>query len=202
MSDIELQQIIISGLTSVDMTIDEPAIEEICQLAKGLPHYAHLLGLSAGRAALNQKTLRVVENHVQIAVKEAIAKAQASIQSDYSKAVTSSRQEALYTQVLLACAMAQTDEMGWFYPRDVREPLGIILQREYKIESFARHLHSFCQDQRGPILIANGKSDHPRFRFENPLMQPYVLIRGLAEQMIKPEDLKRKKERERFKELF
>ena len=189
MSDSELESIVTQGLTKTEMTIDRKALDEIGRLSRGLPHYAHLLGLLAGRAALDEKFLRVAEEHVQSAVREAIDKAQASIQSDYAGAITSSRKEARYKEVLLACALAETGDLDWFYPGDVRGPLERIVKREYKIEAFARHLHAFCEPARGPVLVKDTKSARPRFRFENPLMEPYVLIRGLAEGLISASDL-------------
>jgi Cdc6-like AAA superfamily ATPase len=195
MSDDELESIVTTGLGIVGMTIDPKALDEIGRLSRGLPHYAHLLGLYSGRAALDKESLQISEGHVQHAVGEAIDNAQASIRSDYSDAITSSRKDALYEEVLSACALAQTDDLGWFYAGDVRPPLERILKKTYKVEAFARHLHAFCEDKRGPILIKDTKSSRPRFRFENPLMQPYVLIRGLRDKLISLADLEALKKR-------
>lgn len=204
MSYAELEVIVKTPFSKVGMGISESALDEIAGLSKGLPHYPHLLGLHAGRAALDRRTISVTSEHVQVALRTAIDKAQSSIQTDYFKSITSSREEALYRQVLLACAIAKTDEVGWFYPKDVRAPLEKILGRKYKIEAFARHLHAFSQEMRGPVLIVDKKHARPRFRFENPLMQPYVLIRGIAEGLIAQSDVmsdedkeNRKKQREK-----
>jgi len=185
----ELEAIVVQGLEKVGMTIEQPALDEITHLSHGLPHYPHLLGLHSGRAAIDDMSLCVTEEHVQTAIKQAVDKAQASIQSGYSKAITSSRKEALYKEVLLACALAETDDLGWFYPRDVREPLEKILSRPYKISAFARHLHQLCAAVHGPVLVKDDRSARPRYRFDNPLMQPYTLIRGLAAGLISTADV-------------
>lgn len=202
MSDREVETIVVQGLAKAKMSINKGSLEEISRITRGLPHYGHLLGLHAGRAALDQKSLSVSEKNVQTAVHESINKTQATIQTDYSKAITSSRKEALFKEVILACAIAETDDVGWFYPKDVRSPLQRILGRPYKIEAFARHLHAFCEDNRGPVLIKDESSARPRFRFDNPLMQPYVLIRGLAEQRITVEDLLKLREDPRQKSML
>jgi Cdc6-like AAA superfamily ATPase len=186
----ELESIVTNGLAGVEMTIEDRALGEISRLSKGLPHYAHLLGLYAGRAALDAERTEVLTQDVQKAMELAVNKTQATIQTDYSKAVTSSRKDAQYAEVLLACALAPTDNLGWFYPRHVRIPLSRILGKECKIEAFARHLHSFCEPTRGPILRKDEESARPRYRFVNPLIQPYILMRGLAETMITDADLK------------
>ncbi len=189
MSRSELEEIVVNGLTAVDMNIDESALYEISRLSIGLPHYAHLLGLHSGRCALDNRSEEVTKEDVGLAVQNAINTAQASIQSDYLKAITSSRTEALYKQVLLACAMVKTDDLGWFYAGDVREPLGRILKKPSKIESFARHLHAFCERERGPVLDKDDRPKRTRYRFVNPLLQPYVMIRGMAEKLILEQDL-------------
>jgi len=190
MSLSELETIVVNGLAGVEMTIDESSLSDIASRSKGLPHYAHLLGLYSGRAALDAERLQVLSEDVQVAMESAVSKTQASIQSDYSKAITSSRKEAQYKHVLLACAMAGTDTLGWFYPRDVRSPLSRILNKPCKIEAFARHLHSFSDENRGHVLRKDDNSARPRYRFENPLLQPYIIMRGLSEGMISDADLK------------
>ena len=42
---------------------------------------------------------------------------------------------------------------GGFDARDVRAPLERILNRQYKISAFARHLHTFCGDVHGRVFI-------------------------------------------------
>ena len=112
-----------------------------------------------------------------------------TIQNAYSKATISTKKNALYKQVLLACALADTDEFGYFAPSDIRA-LEMVLQREYGVEAFARHLHAFCDLDRGPVLKKADLVNRPRFRFDNPLMQPFVLMKGLDEKMISDSDLR------------
>jgi len=195
MSDRELDTIVLQGLHKVKMEIEKPALREISRLSRGLPHYAHLLGLHSGRCALDSNKVVVSSEQVQTALQEVVGKAQASIKSDYVKAISSSRKDARYKQVILACALAETDDLGWFYPRDVRGPLEAILKRRpVKIEAFARHLHTFCEDGHGSVLVSDNKSVRPKFRFDNPLLQPYILVRGLAENLIAVKDLEKLKE--------
>ena len=92
--------------------------------------------------------------------------------------------------MLLAAALAETNQYGYFSPSDVRGPLERILKRSYLIEAFARHLHAFSEPKRGPVLRKADLMNRPRFRFENPLMQPFVLMKGLADKIITDEDLR------------
>ena len=92
--------------------------------------------------------------------------------------------DALYREVLTACAVTKTDDLGYFYPGAVRVHLEEILKREYKVEAYARHLASFCEDQRGAVLLKDSKSSKPRYRFAKPMMVPYIIIKGVAEKLI------------------
>ena len=189
MSGEELGEIVSGGIERARMTIDRDAVETIARLAQGLPHYAHLLGQLAARIALDSLRTRVQLRDVQDAVAEAIDKAQQSILDAYRRAAVGSR-ATLYPQVVLACALASSDEYGFFAPRDVREPLGAIAGKTYDTRAFARHLEELAGPGHGNLLQKRSESGGARYRFVNPLLQPYVLMRGLAEGAVGPELLR------------
>jgi hypothetical protein len=66
----------------------------------------------------------------------------------------------------------------------------LILKKPARIEAFARHLHTFCGDDGGPILKRIVIKGHPQFRFINPLMQPFAVMKALADSLISEDDLK------------
>jgi hypothetical protein len=162
------------------MTIAEDAIKHISLVPQGLPHYTHLLGLYASREAIDQDTRAISMAHAQVAIKKALEGAQQTIRSAYHKATTSPRRDNLYADVLLACAFAKTDDLGYFAAADVRTPLTKIKGRRFDIPSFSRHLNDFSEEKRGPILKKFGSKHKYRFRFMNPLMQPFVTMQGFA----------------------
>jgi hypothetical protein len=47
-----------------------------------------------------------------------------------------------------------------------------------------RTINAFSETQRGGVLEKNGTSRRFRFRFDNPLLQPYVIMKGLADDML------------------
>jgi Cdc6-like AAA superfamily ATPase len=190
MSRDELEDIMRKCLTVADMTITAPALQEMSRISIGLPHYAHLLGLYSALQAIDNESLEVAEDDVKAALATALANADHTIQKLYLRATGSSQSTAKYQQVLLACAMAETNDLGFFAPADVRTPLSRILKKPARIEHFARHLHTFCEAESGPVLTNITIKKHPQFRFENALVQPFALIKGLAEGMITEEDLK------------
>ena len=189
MSREELAEIVTGGIARARMTIDASAVETIARVAQGLPHYAHLLGQLSARTALDRLRTRVQLADVHDAVAEAIEKAQHSIMDAYRRAAAGDR-ATLYPQVVLACALASADEYGFFGPRDVREPLEAIAGKDYETRAFARHLDRLAGPGHGNVLQKRSESGGARYRFVNPLLQPYVLMRGLAEGAVGPELLR------------
>lgn len=186
----ELEEIVSHGFELAEMKIDAGALMEISGLSKGLPHYAHLLSLNAGRSAIDAQSLNVTTESVKSAIKLAISGAQESIRNVYDKATYSTKKKALYKHVLLACSMADTDERGNFSPAQVEQPMSIVMNKRYTIEHFAGHMHAFCEDDRGPVLKKTGLAYRYRYRFINPLLQPFVLMKGLDSKMITESDLR------------
>jgi Cdc6-like AAA superfamily ATPase len=179
MSAEEISKIIYTALGELHMTIDAGAAARIAKLSQGLPHYAHLLGLHASRAALDSQSMHITNETVATAIDNAIGGSQQSIRSDYEYAVRSPKRDNLFSDVLLACALAETTELGHFAAQDVRESLRRITGKPYEIPSFAQHLNEFTDSKRGAILEKSGIKRLFRYRFQNPLMQPFVIMHGI-----------------------
>src|SRR5207249_2875932 len=100
-----------------------------------------LLGMHSARAAVSMKTKKIVSSHVNTALASAVGELDASIKETYHTAVRSPRNDAtLYEPVLLACALAKSDEMGEFQQASVTDPLNRILPgKNYRATTFAFH---------------------------------------------------------------
>lgn len=184
MSAQEIQDILTKGVERLGMTIASSALSRTTKLSQGLPHYAHLLALHACRSALDDRRDGIVAEDVSKAIKKAIQQTQQSIRSAYDVAVRSAKKDNLFATVLLACAMATPNEFGYFAAQDVREPMRQITGKKYEIPSFAKHLNGFCEDIRGPVLDKDGAERLFRYRFIDPLLQPFVIMKGIDEARI------------------
>ena len=183
MSPNERKEILDKIVPRLGMKLDGDALWKIVNLSRGLPSYVHALGLYAAQAAIARKSLMILESDVDAAIKRVLEKSEESIQEDYSKATHSNRTDNLYRQVLLACALAETDDRGNFTPLAVCRPLTKVLGREKEVEisAFQQHLKNFITNERGNILIRKGKERAFRFRFKDPVMQPYIIMRGIEQ---------------------
>lgn len=179
------------------MTMTSDALDLLILLSQGLPHFVHLLGQESTVAALNDGRKKVTLADAKAGIQSALSKTQQSVLDAYQMATVGQRKGTLFRQVLLACAIAEVDEQGYFVSAAVREPLSKIMGRHYDIPGFSQHLDKFSSDPtRGPVLEKAGTSRRFRFRFANPLLQPYVIMRGLADETLQGEllDLLRAKQ--------
>ena len=183
MSAAELNEIMEKGLPKIDMTITRDAKAQISQLSQGLPHYTHLLTLHAAQHAVTEDRRNIKIEDVQAATRLAVDQAQQSVIRAYHNATISPRGN-LYPQVLLSCALAPTDELGYFSSSEIRFPMSTIMGKPYDIPAFSRHLNDFCEAKRGPVLQRTGFPKRYKFRFINPLLGPYVIMNGLKRDLI------------------
>lgn len=191
MSRDELLEIVDGGAEALEMTVESEARLTLADRAEGLPHFTHLLSLYAFQRAVTDDRTNVTTEDVIEATRTAVNKAQQSILSAYHKATASQQKDTLYAKVLLACALAPMDALGFFAARDIREPLSKIAGKKYEIPAFSRHLNELSAPQRGPILQQTGTERRYRFRFVNPMMQPFIVMQGLAEGLITDADLRK-----------
>lgn len=189
MSREEIQEIVLKGVRTLGMTVDGAALRQIALMSQGLPHYTHLLGLHATREAIEEGSRTIERVHLEPAIRRALGGSQQTVQALYHKATLSARPGNLFCQVLLACALAEVDDLGYFAASDVRQPMSAIMGRDYDIPTFSRHLYDFCEASRGSVLERTGESRRYRFRFQNPLLQPYVTMRGFADGLLSPKML-------------
>lgn len=186
MSQSEIDRIIDNGLAAVGMAIEPGAMKRIYRLSQGLPHYAHLLGMHAALAAAAEARSLISVEDTQRALRKALKQAQQGIADDYERAVTDAG-ETLYRWVLLACALAGTDEHGYFTAGDVVAPMSLLMKRDCQPILFARHLNAFCEDRHGPALLRTAIAHGFKYKFRNAAMQPYVIMKGLEAGIIPPE---------------
>jgi Cdc6-like AAA superfamily ATPase len=184
MSDDELEQIFQKGMKRLGMAMDPMAESYLISLSQGLPYIAHLLALHSTRAALMDRSLTVSRDHANKGIEFSLEQWQESIKTAHYDAVKSQQPGAIYRQVLLACALAQVDDRGYFTAAAVRAPLSKILNRQIDIPNFARHLKEFSEAGRGRIITRVGAARKLRYRFVSPLMRPYIIMRGYSDKLL------------------
>ena len=186
----DMREILDKRIPKLGMKLHQDAYYKIIELSRGLPAYVHLLGLYATKNAIHRRSLLVTDADVDSAITRVLERFQESIQADYAKAIHSNRSDSLYRQVLLACALAKTDERGQFTPNSVCLPLSEIVGREMGIDNFQGHLKKFILEERGCVLARRGWDRAFKFRFKDPMMQPYVIMKGVEDKLVDQKALK------------
>lgn len=185
MSDEELKAIIDNARKVLKMEIADEETDLIVSLSQGFPHYTHLLGQEAAFAAIQSMSWTIGMDHVRAGIVSALDKVDQTVRMLYHNASEGQRKGALFPQVLLACALARVDEIGYFRSSDVRGPLCKITGKDYEIPNFAQHLDKFSNDEsRGPVLEKAGTTRRFKFKFKNPLLRPFVIMKGLTDGII------------------
>jgi Cdc6-like AAA superfamily ATPase len=118
----EMQALVESRTSKLGMKIAGDAKWKIINLSKGLPAFCHGLGKGAVIAAIDQKRRSVEEKEVDISINVLLASSQNTLKNDYETAIRSNQARARFRQILTACALAKTDESGYFTAKQVQSP--------------------------------------------------------------------------------
>ena len=185
MTAAEMRAVVDRNFSRLSMTIDDDAKALIAAMAHGQPRYAHLLGQYAALdVVLHGRSTHVARANVETAMKRAIAEAPASITAAWRQA-TSSKRVNLFQEVLLACALSPKHALGWFTSTGVTDALRMITGKRYQVRRFSRHLREFSET-RGPILQRAGKLYEYFYRFVNPLMESWVVLKSTTDGLWDP----------------
>lgn len=189
MSRHELSRIVVDGFETFSrrsgypLSVDSDVVDAIVHLSQGFPYYTHLLAGAVGELAIRRSAHSVDRGTVFDALFTAVEEATQSIRVSYTDAVTSPKQNAQFADTLLACALSRVDELGFFAPADVATPLSSLLSVPRSTPDFLHHLKRFA----GPpswILETRGDGRRARYRFHNPLMKPFVLMKGVRDRRL------------------
>jgi Cdc6-like AAA superfamily ATPase len=185
----ELKEVIERRVNQLGMQIEPNAKWKIINLSKGLPSFVHGLGKYSCYSAIDRKKRKVTEADVDEAIDAILESSQQTLKQAYEMAVKSNQPSARYQHVLTACALAKTDESGFFTQTAVREPLSAILQKNIEIGNLRPQLHELIEEERGSIIERVGEERGYRYRFADPAMQPYVIMAGIKSGLL-PETAK------------
>lgn len=101
----------------------------------------------------------------------------------------------------MTCPTAPKNQLGFFTSGSIRGPLEVITGRRIEIPAFSNHLSQFLEPERGSVLQREGTSRRYFYRFTDPIFQPYVVLKGLASELITDEQRRQFQTWEGAKEL-
>lgn len=178
MSAAELSDAFARALHLIGMTAEPAVVERIATLSQGLPHYTHLLGQGAARAASLEHATQITLAHLDAAVAVALRRASESVRQAYEQSIVRARR-GIYPEILLAAVLSPRDAYGMFQVADVRRTLEGIVRRE--VRGLTNQIAALTEEGRGGALQKLGAGKTARYRFVNPLLEPFILMRGLEQ---------------------
>lgn len=181
----EIEGILYKGLDNLGLKIDENGRRFIRVVPRGLPQYAHLLAQEGARQALVRDDSTITFEHVFFGMQVGLRKLDYSLASAFDQATYTARQSN-YKDVLYACVLSRPDDDGYFSPASIRDPYSMIVGKPRGIDAYNPQLKALSEG-RGQILYRKGAERQRRYRFSDPLMEPYVLLVGIASGRIDPQ---------------
>lgn len=191
MSQLELNEIIDKRIKETLLTFTTDARRIITTMSIGLPYYVQILGKFASQHAVRRQSLTVDESDVKASMARLVGESSESFAEEYRTATQSNQILNYFPEVLLACALARTDEYGFFSATQVLEQINHIVKETRQHAHIQRHLSEFISERRGRVLTRRGIPRQYRYTFADPLMQPYVIIKGIQDKLLPEEIMKR-----------
>lgn len=176
MSELESRELIEGNMRLIGLKINKSISNKIIELSSGFPHYMHLLCKHAASEAVTEKKGTISELHFNKAVFKSIENSDYSIRNAYQKATSSSTGKSQFADVLLACALAYTDDNNSFGSNEVLEQFNKITGDKHKPESINYNLGMLCKRERAEILTKLGRQKNARYRFRKPLLKAFVKL--------------------------
>jgi Cdc6-like AAA superfamily ATPase len=179
MSVAEIDGIIQTGLRLCEMSLSGDMRRYVIALSQGLPHYTHTLCHEAAMNSARRGSIHIDQLDVDNAL-HTIVQAKHSVFAAYESAISCPQKTSIHPHVLMACSLAEKEYDGHFGSGAIATKLSAILGKNCNLAVFTRHLSEFCSEKRGNILSKKGEERSYRYRFSDPLMEPYALMAGLA----------------------
>ncbi len=181
MGKTELMDLVEKRVAKLGMRMEGNAKWNIINLSKGLPSFGHSLGRGAVLATIDARRMTISEADIDIAISGIPRSSQNTLKEDYEVSTKSNQDRARFRQVLTACALAKSDDSGYFFPKQVQAPLNDFLRTVIDFPDFHKIIRDFTSDKRGTILQQKETDRQFRYRFRNPAMQPFVIMKGIEE---------------------
>jgi hypothetical protein len=174
----ESVECVLRGLRQASIAADDVVVERIAVLANGMPHAVQALAQGAAHDAASSGSGHLESLNLDAGMRAALGGSPAEVQEAYEQATVRARR-GIYPEILLACALAPRDRNGNFSVADVCDAVTRIVQRE--VRGLTNQVSALTEPGRGSVLVKQGAAKTARYRFVDPRLEPYILMRGLEE---------------------
>jgi hypothetical protein len=178
MTNDESVECVLRALRQASIAADDVVVERIAVLANGMPHAVQALGHHAAHDAASAGSGHIESLNLDAGMRAALGRAPGEVREAYEQATVRARR-GIYPEILLACALAPRDGKGNFSVADVCDAVTRIVHRE--VRGLTNQVSALTEAGRGAVLVKQGAAKTARYRFVDPRLEPYILMRGLEE---------------------
>jgi len=177
MTSSELERVVLAGEEASGIRFEDATREMIAAFSKGLPYFAQLLCLHAGRKALERGSMLVqladLRNALEIVLRESDPLARASYE-----AATRDETDEFVIDVLFAAATAPFDEHGTFAAESAIAMFADSAGTKRPETEIRQALEDLARQETSPVIEKWATpTDETRFTFGLQNMRQYVLLR-------------------------
>jgi hypothetical protein len=174
----ESVECVMRSLRAANIAADDVVVERIAVVANGLPHAVQALTRAAAHDAASAGSGHLESLNLDAAMRAVLTGSPEEVRLGYEQATVRARR-GIYPEILLACALAPRDEYGSFSVANVCEAVTRIVHRE--VRGLTNQVSALTEAGRGSVLDKQGAAKAARYRFVDPRLEPYILMRGLEE---------------------
>jgi len=180
MSVEELERVVWAGEEASGIRFEDATRDMIVSFAKGLPYYAQLLSLHAGRTALKRGSMLVRMTDLREALEMVLRESDPLARASY-EAATREETDHHILDVLFAAATAPFDDYGTFTVKSVVK-MFVDSDGKKRTESEIRQTLEDLASQENSRLIETWpvQTSETRYAFVLQTMRQYVLLRQAA----------------------
>lgn len=177
MKNEECEEIIMSGLEKLGLTIDKKVKDQIIEFSSGFPHYVHLLCKYGAKEIIENEKKNFSSAYLNIAIRQGIENTSEQLRISYRKAILTSNSSSKWRDLLFACAVVKNDEFNAFTISQIVKEYNNITGRNVKNGSITYNLNQLITENRGEVLVKLGKGMSTRYMFKNPMMKAFVKLK-------------------------
>lgn len=177
MKNEECEEIIMTGLQRLGLTIDKKVAEQIIEFSSGFPHYVHLLCKFGAKEIIENEKTNFSPAYLNIAIRQGIENTSEQLRISYRRAILTSNSSSKWRDLLFACAVVKIDEFNAFTISEVVKIYNDTTGKDVKNGSITYNLNQLVTENRGEVLTKLGKGMSTRYMFKNPMMRAFVKLK-------------------------
>jgi Cdc6-like AAA superfamily ATPase len=173
----ELERVVLAGEDASGVRFEDATRDMIVTFSKGLPYYAQLLSLHAGRMALKRGSMLVQMADLRDALEMVLVESDPLARASYETA-TRDETDQLLIDVLFAAATAPFDDYGTFTAESAVEMLVDSKGKKLPEAEIRQTLENFARQKKSRLIETwPMPTAETRYAFVLQTMRPYILLR-------------------------